>query len=97
MRSYAARSSYSQLATTRPFGFPPACQPSSVTELDREQVGAEEVMEDREIFAHSVVDAHPINHGAPRADSGDELVTDRYSYAFPAAASHLSMRWPTRA
>jgi hypothetical protein len=33
-----------------------------VTELDREQVSAEELVEGREILCHGIVDAHPADH-----------------------------------
>jgi hypothetical protein len=43
-------------------GLPPVNKPGTVTELDREQVSTEELVEGREILCHGIVDAHPVDH-----------------------------------
>jgi hypothetical protein len=44
-------------------GFPSPHQPGTVTELYRQQVRAEEVMKDRQVLPHGLIDAHPVEHG----------------------------------
>jgi len=44
------------------FGLPPADQAGAMTEPDWQQVGAEEVMKDRQVLPDRLIDAHPIDH-----------------------------------